>query len=114
MIDLTKTIDLSTNYLGLKLKSPLVASSSPMCQEVGNIRRLEDSGAAAVVLHSLFEEQIDVDNDQLDRFMTESADVSAEATSHFPDLLYKVMGPDAYLKHIAKCKQRSTSRSSPA
>ena len=105
MIDLTKTIDLSTNYLGLKLKSPLVASSSPMCQEVGNVRRLEDAGAAAVVLHSLFEEQIDVDNDQLDRFMTESADVSAEATSHFPDLLYKVMGPDAYLKHIAKCKQ---------
>jgi dihydroorotate dehydrogenase (fumarate) len=105
MIDLTKTIDLSTNYLGLKLKSPLVASSSPMCQEVGNIRRLEDSGAAAVVLHSLFEEQIDVESDQLDRFMTESAEVSAEATSHFPDLLYKVMGPDAYLKHIAKCKQ---------
>ena len=105
MIDLTKTIDLSTNYLGLKLKSPLVASSSPMCQDVGNVRRLEDAGAAAVVLHSLFEEQIDIDSDQLDRFMTESADVSAEATSHFPDLLYKVMGPDAYLKHIVKCKQ---------
>ena len=105
MIDLTKTIDLSTNYLGLKLKSPLVASSSPMCQEVGNVRRLEDAGAAAVVLHSLFEEQIDIDSDQLDRFITESNDVSAESTSHFPDLLYKVMGPDAYLKHIVKCKQ---------
>jgi len=105
MIDLTKTIDLSTNYLGLKLKSPLVASSSPMCQDVGNIRRLEDAGASAVVLHSLFEEQIDIDSDQLDRFMTESSDVSAEATSHFPDLLYKVMGPEAYLKHIVKCKQ---------
>ena len=59
MIDLTKTIDLSTTYLGLKLKNPLVASSSPMCEDVGNIRRLEDAGAAAVVLHSLFEEQID-------------------------------------------------------
>ena len=105
MIDLTKTIDLSTNYLGLKLKSPLVASSSPMCQEVSNIRRLEDAGASAVVLHSLFEEQIDVDSDQIDRFMTESSDVSAEATSQFPDLLYKVMGPENYLKHIAKCKQ---------
>ena len=105
MIDLTKTIDLSTTYLGLKLKNPLVASSSPMCREVGNIRRLEDAGASAIVLHSLFEEQIDVDNDELDRFITESADVSAESTaSHFPDLLYKVMGPDAYLKHIAKCK----------
>ena len=105
MIDLTKTIDLSTNYLGLKLKSPLVASSSPMCQEVGNIRRLEDAGAAAVVLHSLFEEQIDIESDQLDRFITESSDTSAEATSHFPDLLYKVMGPEQYLKHIVKCKQ---------
>jgi dihydroorotate dehydrogenase (fumarate) len=105
MIDLTKTIDLSTNYLGLKLKSPLVASSSPMCQEVGNVRRLEDAGASAVVLHSLFEEQIDIDSDQLDRFITESSDVSAESTSHFPDLLYKVMGPEAYLKHIVKCKQ---------
>jgi dihydroorotate dehydrogenase (fumarate) len=105
MIDLTKTIDLSTNYLGLKLKSPLVASSSPMCQEVGNVRRLEDAGAAAVVLHSLFEEQIDIDSDQLDRFITESNDVSAESTSNFPDLLYKVMGPEGYLKHIVKCKQ---------
>src|ERR1035438_5846711 len=55
MIDLTKPIDLSTTYLGLKLKNPLVASSSPMCREVGNIRRLEDAGASAIVLHSLFE-----------------------------------------------------------
>ncbi|MDR3697982.1 MAG: dihydroorotate dehydrogenase-like protein [Candidatus Sulfopaludibacter sp.] len=105
MIDLSKTIDLSTTYLGMKLKNPLVASSSPMCQDVGNIRRLEDAGAAAVVLQSLFEEQIEQESDELDRFITESADISAEATSHFPDLLYKVMGPDAYLAHIAKCKQ---------
>jgi dihydroorotate dehydrogenase (fumarate) len=106
MIDLTKTIDLSTTYLGLKLKSPLVASSSPMCREVSNVRRLEDAGASAVVLHSLFEEQIDIDSDELDRFITEGSDVSAESTaSHYPDLLYKVMGPEAYLMHIAKCKQ---------
>jgi len=106
MIDLSKTIDLSTNYLGLKLKNPLVASSSPMCEDVGNVRRMEDSGAAAVVLQSLFEEQITVDSDELDRFMTEGSDVSAESTaSHFPDLLFKVMGPEAYLQHIAKCKQ---------
>jgi dihydroorotate dehydrogenase (fumarate) len=105
MIDLSKTIDLSTRYLGLKLKNPLVASSSPMCQDLGNVRRLEDAGAAAVVLPSLFEEQIDQESSELDRFITESADISAEATSHFPDLLYKVMGPDAYLAHIAKCKQ---------
>lgn len=105
MIDLTKTIDLSTTYLGLKLKNPLVASSSPMCREVSNVRRLEDAGASAVVLHSLFEEQIDIDNDELDHFITAGSDVSAESTdSHFPDLLFKVMGPDAYLKHIVKCK----------
>ena len=69
MIDLTKTIDLSTTYLGLKLKNPLVASSSPMCREVSNVRRLEDAGASAIVLHSLFEEQIEVDSEELDRFI---------------------------------------------
>jgi dihydroorotate dehydrogenase (fumarate) len=105
MIDLSKTIDLSTTYLGLKLKNPLVASSSPMCEDVGNVRRLEDAGASAVVLHSLFEEQIAIDNDELDRYLRESSDVSAEATSHFPDLMHRVMGPEAYLAHIVKCKQ---------
>ena len=105
MIDLSKTIDLSTNYLGLKLKSPLVASSSPMCGDVGNIRRLEDSGAAAVVLQSLFEEQIDHESDELDRFIEQAAEIGAESTSHFPELTGRVMGPDAYLAHIVKCKQ---------
>jgi dihydroorotate dehydrogenase (fumarate) len=105
MIDLNKTIDLSTTYLGLKLKNPLVASSSPMCQDVGNVRRMEDSGASAVVLQSLFEEQIDIDENELDRFLTESAAVSAEATTNFPELMRPVMGPEAYLAHIAKCKQ---------
>ena len=105
MIDLSKTIDLSTTYLGLKLKNPLVASSSPMCEDVNNIRRLEDSGAAAVVLHSLFEEQITVDSDELDRFLTEGSELSAESVTHFPELTHRVMGPDAYLAHIVKCKQ---------
>ena len=105
MIDLSKTIDLSTTYLGLKLKNPLVASSSPMCTDIGNIRRLEDAGASAVVLHSLFEEQIEIDSDELDRFLRESSDTSAEALSHFPELMQPVSGPELYLKHIAKCKQ---------
>jgi dihydroorotate dehydrogenase (fumarate) len=105
MIDLSKTIDLSTTYLGLKLKNPLVASSSPMCEDVANVRRLEDSGAAAVVLHSLFEEQISIENDELDRFITEGSEISAESVTHFPELTHRVMGPDAYLTHIAKCKQ---------
>ena len=104
MIDLSKTIDLSTTYLGLKLKNPLVASASPMCEEVGNIRRIEDAGASAVVLHSLFEEQILIENDELDRAMANADDLSAEATTHFPALTHKVMGPDQYLAHIVKCK----------
>jgi len=105
MIDLSKTIDLSTQYLGLKLKSPLVASSSPMCGDVGNIRRLEDAGAAAVVLQSLFEEQIDYESNELDRFIEQAAEIGAESTSHFPEMSGRVMGPDAYLAHIVKCKQ---------
>ncbi len=105
MIDYSKTIDLSTTYLGLKLKNPLVASSSPMCEDVGNVRRIEDAGASAVILHSLFEEQIEVDNDELDRFLTESSETSAEATSHFPEMTSRTTGPENYLKHIVKCKQ---------
>lgn len=105
MIDLSKTIDLSTTYLGLKLKNPLVASASPICEEVGNVRRLEDSGASAVVLHSLFEEQIELESDELDRFITEGSELSPEAVTHFPELTNRVMGPEGYLAHIVKCKQ---------
>ncbi len=105
MIDLSKTIDLSTNYLGLKLKNPLVASASPLCEDVGNVRRIEDSGASAVVLHSLFEEQIEIESDELDRFISEGSEISPEATTHFPELTQRVMGPEQYLTHIVKCKQ---------
>jgi len=104
MIDLSKTIDLSTSYLGLKLKNPLVASSSPMCGDVGNIRRLEDAGASAVVLQSLFEEQIDHESNELDRYIEQASEIGAESSSHFPDLGHRVMGPETYLDHIAKCK----------
>jgi dihydroorotate dehydrogenase (fumarate) len=105
MIDLSKTIDLSTTYLGLKLKSPLVASSSPICGDVANVRRLEDSGAAAVVLQSLFEEQIELESDELDRFITEGSEISAESVTHFPELMHTVNTPAAYMKHIERCKQ---------
>jgi dihydroorotate dehydrogenase (fumarate) len=105
MIDLSKTIDLSTTYLGLKLKNPLVASASPMCEDVANVRRMEDAGASAVVLHSLFEEQIELESDELDRFITEGSEISPEAVTHFPELTRRVMGPDAYLSHIVKCKK---------
>ena len=105
MIDLSKTIDLSTTYLGLKLKNPLVASSSPICGELGNVRRLEDSGASAVVLQSLFEEQIEQESDELDRFIDQASYVGAESVTHFPELSRRVVGPDAYMDHLLKCKQ---------
>jgi len=105
MIDLSKTIDLSTNYLGLKLKSPLVVSPSPLCAEVGNIRRMEDDGAAAVVLPSLFEEQIEIDSQELDRFLDATSGIGAESTTELPELMHAVRGPDDYLKHIRNCKE---------
>ena len=105
MIDLSKTIDLSTTYLGLKLRNPLVASSSPMCGDVGNVRRMEDSGAAAIVLQSLFEEQIESESDELDRDIDRASEVGAESVSHFPELGHRGMGPETYLSHIVKCKQ---------
>jgi dihydroorotate dehydrogenase (fumarate) len=84
-----------------------------MCQDVGNVRRMEDAGASAVVLQSLFEEQIDIDENELDRFLTESAGLSAEATTHFPDLMRPVMGPDTYLATSSSASKLSVSRSSP-
>jgi dihydroorotate dehydrogenase (fumarate) len=105
MTDLTQTVDLSTHYLGLKLKNPLVASASPLCEEVGNIRRMEDAGAAAVVLHSLFEEQIDLESEELDRALSAAEERGPEATSHFPDMTGYNLGPEGYLKHIRKCKE---------
>jgi dihydroorotate dehydrogenase (fumarate) len=105
MIDLSTTIDLKTKYLGLTLKNPLVASSSPMCEDVGNIRRMEDAGIAAVVLHSLFEEQINLESEELDRALSAAEDTGAESTSHFPDMNGYNLGPEGYLKHIRKCKE---------
>ena len=97
-------IDLSTTYLGLKLESPLVASASPLCEEVDNIRRMEDAGAAAVVLHSLFEEQIDLESGHLDRYLSNGTESYAESLTYFPDMASYRLGPDAYLEHIRKAK----------
>ena len=108
MIDLAKTIDLSTTYLGLKLKNPLVASASPLCEDLGNIRRIEDAGAAAVVLQSLFEEQLEIEEDDLDRFLIESSERSAESVTHFPEMTGWVRGPDEYIEHVRACKKAVT------
>ena len=96
--------DLTTTYLGLELKNPLVASASPLSKKLDTVRRLEDAGAAAVVMYSLFEEQIVHDSLALDHFLNRTTDVSNEAASYFPDLDNYNIGPDDYLEHIRKIK----------
>src|SRR6516162_7139698 len=105
MTDLSKAIDLSTHYLGLKLKNPLIASSSPLCEDLDAVRRMEDCGAGAVVLHSLFEEQIEYECGELDRFLGDASERGAEAFTHLPELTRGVTGPEEYLEHIRKCKR---------
>ena len=97
--------DLSTSYLGLSLKNPLVVSPSPLCEDLGAIRKMEDAGASAVVLHSLFEEQLTLDSQDLDRFLTSGTESFAEALSYFPDMGQFKLGPEAYLEHIQKAKK---------
>ncbi len=97
-------LDLSTTYLGLKLKNPIVPSSSPLMQKVDNIKRMEDAGAAAVVLHSLFEEQITQESEILDRSLEQGTYTYAESLTYFPDLGNYNLGPDGYLEHIRKAK----------
>lgn len=97
--------NLSTTYLGLKLKSPIVVSASPLSKELANIRKMEDAGAAAVVLHSLFEEQINLESNELDQFLAQGSDVSPEAGNMFPDMGQYNIGPEAYLEHIRKAKE---------
>jgi dihydroorotate dehydrogenase (fumarate) len=97
-------IDLSTNYLGLKLKNPIVVSSSPLSEELSNIRKMEDAGASAVVLHSLFEEQIVRESHLLDRSLREGTDSFYEATNYLPNLVHYNLGPEGYLRHIEAAK----------
>lgn len=97
-------MNLSTNYLGMELKNPLVASASPLSEDISNIKALEDAGAAAVVLYSLFEEQIEHEELELDFHTASISEGSAEATSYFPEPFAFKTGPDEYLEHIRKAK----------
>ncbi|MBI3636749.1 MAG: dihydroorotate dehydrogenase-like protein [Candidatus Rokubacteria bacterium] len=97
-------IDLSTTYCGLTLENPLVASASPLGEVVANLRRMEDAGAAAVVLPSLFEEQITLESHYLDRHLSHGAESSAEAITYFPDMRDYRLGPEAYLEHVGHAK----------
>ncbi len=97
-------MNLTTSYLGLTLKNPIVASSSPLWDSVSNIRALEDSGVAAVVLPSIFEEQLQLEGEHLARDLDRGADSFGEALSYFPVLSDYNLGPDGYLELIRKAK----------
>jgi dihydroorotate dehydrogenase (fumarate) len=98
-------MDLTTNYLGMVLKNPIVASSSPLSHNVDSIRRLEDAGAAAVVMYSLFEEQIGFDSYYIDYHLTQGVDSYAESISYFPDMHSYNVGPDEYMNLIRRAKE---------
>lgn len=98
-------MNLTTKYLDMVLKNPIVASSSPLSHNVGSIRRLEDAGAAAVVMYSLFEEQIGFDSYYLDYHLTQGIESYAESISYFPDMQSYNVGPDEYLNLIRRAKE---------
>jgi dihydroorotate dehydrogenase (fumarate) len=96
--------DLTTTYLGLTLRTPLVPSASPLSRSLDNLRRMEDAGAGAVVLHSLFEEQIDYESRELDHRLTYGAESYAEALTYFPEPADYVLTPERYLDHVRRAK----------
>jgi dihydroorotate dehydrogenase (fumarate) len=96
--------DLSTRYLGLRLKNPLVASAGPLTRDLDNVRRLEEVGASAIVFHSLFEEQIDLEANELDRQLSPNEGF-AEAQSYLPELAAYNIGPEGYVEHLFKAKR---------
>ena len=98
-------MDLSTTYMGLKLRTPLVPSASPLSQEIDNIKRLEDAGASAIVLYSLFEEQLRLETLELDMALTAGTESFAESLSYFPQPAEYHLGPEGYLEHIRRAKQ---------
>jgi dihydroorotate dehydrogenase (fumarate) len=97
--------DLTTTYLGLQLKNPLVASASPLSKKVDTVRRLENAGAAAVVMYSLFEEQIIHESQELDHYLERGTHSFAESLNYFPDMDRYNVGPELYLEHLHNVKQ---------
>src|SRR5579863_369458 len=98
-------IDLSTTYMGLQLKNPIVASASPLCDSVDKICMLEEHGIAAVVLPSLFEEQLLLDSESVDSDLSRGAEAFPESSSFLPELSDYNLGPEGYLELIRKAKK---------
>lgn len=98
-------MDLTTTYMGMTLKHPIVPSSSPLTENMDNIRRMEDAGAAAIVMHSLFEEQLTLESHQLDHYLSYGAESFAEALTYFPEVEDYKVGPDEYLNLIWRAQE---------
>lgn len=98
-------MNLTTNYLGLELKNPIVPSAGPLSHEISNIKAMEDAGAAAVVLYSLFEEEIEHESLELHHHTTAHQESFAEALNYFPEPFDFKVGPDKYLEHVRKAKE---------
>jgi dihydroorotate dehydrogenase (fumarate) len=97
--------DLTTTYLGLALKNPIVASASPLTKKLENARKLEEAGVGAIVVHSLFEEQIIHESLELDHYLSRTTNSSAEALSYLPEATISYMGPGKHLDHLAALKK---------
>jgi len=93
-------MNIQTEYLGLELKSPLVPSASPLSESLDNIRLMEDHGAGAIVLYSLFEEQIEHESHEIDHFLSQGTESHSESLSYFPDMEAFNTGPEEYLGKI--------------
>lgn len=96
--------DLTTTYMGLTLRNPLVASASPLSKRLDTVRRLEAAGASAVVMYSLFEEQITQESLELDYRLAHGSHTYAESLTYFPDMERYNMGPEPYLEHLHQLK----------
>lgn len=98
-------MDISTTYLGLKLRSPLVVSASPLSKDLDGIRKMEDSGAGAVVLPSVFEEQIRRESEELNYHLEHGTESFAEALSYFPQVGEFRLGPEDYLELVSSARK---------
>lgn len=98
-------VDLTTTYMGLTLKNPIVPSASPLSANLDTVKRLAEAGAAAITLHSLFEEQIEFEAEALSHFLEHGTEQFAEALTYFPPLHEYRRQPDDYVDHIRKCKE---------
>lgn len=101
-------MDLTTTYMGLELAGPIVAAASPLCKDVGSIKEMADAGAGAVVLFSLFEEQIEHEARELEYYLQYGAERFAESLSYFPDVGDYRLGAEDYLEHVHKLKETVT------